>query len=63
MGAISHIDVRGDQDEGKEGGIASGQSLLNLSHRVWGNPEFADGKRFADQTRAKSSHPQSVLTH
>ncbi|MFM8312808.1 MAG: hypothetical protein ACKOA8_00825, partial [Deltaproteobacteria bacterium] len=37
LGAISHIDVRKDRDEGKLGGVASGQSLLNLSRRFWGD--------------------------
>ena len=60
MGAISHITVRGDSDEGKEGGIASGKSLLNLSRGIWGDERLASSTRFSnpslrDQTRAMTS--------
>lgn len=44
VGAISHITVRGDYDEGKEGGIASGQSLLSLSRSAWGDERLANNR-------------------
>jgi len=66
MGAISHVDLTGDSNEGKTGGIASGQSLLNLSQRVW-NPQEASGKRFADVQRSEfrnaSKQNTSLVTH
>ncbi len=44
LGAISHIDVRGDNFEGTVGGVASGQSLANLSRvmRADDNQQKAD---------------------
>jgi len=44
LGAISHIIIRGDYDEGKEGGIASGASLLSLSRTAWGDERVAKNR-------------------
>lgn len=60
VGAISHINVTHNQDEGKEGGIASGNSLLNLSRLFY--PASTDGHRFADNNRQDSS-TQNNKTH
>lgn len=62
MGAISYVDLTGDNNEGKTGGIASGQSLLNLSQRVWGNPQNASGNRFADNDRREFRRTSAEVT-
>jgi len=56
LGAISHITVRGDSDEGKEGGIASGQSLLNLSRSFWGNEKNGVQRLSSNSTNNSLSH-------
>lgn len=53
MGAISHVLVRGDREEGKQGGIASGQSLLNLSQQIYGRSQQGTA-RFADSNRTEN---------
>jgi hypothetical protein len=64
MGAISHITVRGDSDEGKEGGIASGKSLLNLSRAIWGDERMAVASRFSSpNSTARTKSAISVLSH
>lgn len=56
IGAISHITVRGDSNEGKEGGIASGQSLLNLSRSFWGNEKGGTPRFTNNSNQNPTSH-------
>lgn len=64
VGAISHITVRGDQDEGKEGGVASGKSLLALSRKAWGDERLATSRESnrSNLNNADSSSLTSILT-
>jgi hypothetical protein len=63
MGAISHILVRGDREEGKQGGIASGQSLLNLSERFYGRSQEGTARFASNDRRKTESEPRGNSSH